>query len=335
MSKLPKHIVRLILLIVAFLVVAPVAKSYFTADSFYRYGHYRADSVQQIASHEPAYQTPRYCQICHSARHAQWSANSHRTVICEVCHGAAQGHPQNGKLPIPSDTIKLCSQCHEAMPGRPRTQPQINVAVHSNGQQCIVCHNPHAPKIVATAAKVTGDAAAGKQRAAACGSCHGENGVSPNDTWPNLAGQHAAYLVKILSAYKSGAQKDVMMSPLAQTLSDADVQNLAAHFSSLTCKNGTGQASNGDVEAGRALAKNCAACHGETGHTTNPAWPKLAGQKEVYLVNALKAFRAGLRKDPMMAGVARALSDTDIANLAAYFAGQSCQAQVQVHARND
>ncbi|MGZ5617205.1 MAG: c-type cytochrome, partial [Usitatibacter sp.] len=59
------------------------------------------------------------------------------------------------------------------------------------------------------------------------------------------------------------------------------------------------------------------------------AWPKLAAQKAGYLVNALKAFRAGLRKDPMMAGVARGLSDTDIANLAAYFSTQSCAPTTQ------
>ena len=170
---MPKHIVRLIAVIVVFGALAAVAKWYFTVDSFYQFGHYRAASVTEIAGQEPAYQTPRYCQACHSERHAQWSAGSHKSVICEVCHGAAQGHPQNGKLPIPKDTAKLCSLCHEAMPGRPRTQPQIDVAKHSGGQQCIVCHNPHSPKIAATAVKVTGDAKAGQQRAAACAGCHG------------------------------------------------------------------------------------------------------------------------------------------------------------------
>jgi cytochrome c553 len=58
---------------------------------------------------------------------------------------------------------------------------------------------------------------------------------------------------------------------------------------------------------------------------TNPAWPNIAGQKAVYLANTLKAFRAGLRKDPMMAGVVRSLSDADIANLAAFYAAQSCR----------
>lgn len=323
---MPKHIVRLILVVVAFGIVALIARWVFVAPSFYRYGHYRADSVSEIAAQDPAYKTPRYCQSCHSERYAQWSASNHKTVICEVCHGAAQGHPEKRKMPIPSDTVKLCTLCHEAMPGRPATQPQIRVAQHSGGQQCKLCHNPHSPKIAAAAVKVTGDVAAGKQRAAVCASCHGPDGISPNDSWPNLAGQNAAYLARILGAYQSGDQTDVMMSPMAKTLGDADVQNLAAYYATLSCKGALSAPGAGDPVSGRALAaKNCAACHGETGMGSNPAWPKLAGQKAGYLVNVLKSFRGGLRKDPMMAAVVRGLSDADIGNLAAYFATQSCQ----------
>ncbi|MBI2316680.1 MAG: c-type cytochrome [Betaproteobacteria bacterium] len=321
---MPKHIVRLLGLIAVVLVVSLLAIQFMTAESFYRFGPYRADNVTEIASLETVYQTPAYCKDCHSERHAQWSANSHKSVTCETCHGPAKGHPEKGKLPIPSDTAKLCTLCHEAMPGRPSTQPQIQVAQHANGQSCNTCHNPHAPKIVA-AAKVSGDPAAGKQRAAACASCHGDKGISPNDTWPNLAGQPAAYLAKILSAYKSGAQKDVAMTPLAKELSNADIQNLAVYYAGLSCDAPAQSKVSGDAAAGKAVAKNCAACHGETGVSSNPAWPHIAGQQPGYLVNVLKAFRAGLRKDPMMAGVTRGLSDTDIANLAAYYAGQKCR----------
>ncbi len=322
---MPKHIVRLILIIVAVLVVSAIAAPLLTVDSFYRFGHYRANAVPEIAAKEPVYQTPRYCYGCHTERRAQWSAGSHKTVICEVCHGPAQGHPQNGKLPIPTDTVRLCTQCHEAMPARPKTQPQINVAEHAGGQQCTVCHNPHSPKISTATAKVSGDVAAGKQRAAACASCHGAQGISPNDSWPDLAGQSAPYLVRILTAYKTGDQTDPIMTPLAKDLSTADIQNLATYFASLSCKSAPSGKPLGDVAAGEALAKNCAACHGEGGRGGNPAWPKLVAQKPAYLMNALKAFRAGLRKDPTMASVARGLSDTDIANLAAYYAAQGCQ----------
>ncbi len=322
---MPKHIVRIILLLAGGLALGLAAKWYFTAESFYEFGHYRADSVAQIAAHEPVFQTAAYCQDCHSERHAQWSAANHKTVVCEVCHGPGEGHPQKGKLPIPEDTRKLCTLCHERMAERPRTQPQIDPARHFPDQQCAACHNPHAPKLAGVVAKATGNARAGsKKHAESCASCHGGNGISPNDTWPNLAGQNAAYLVRILGAYKSGAQTDVMMSPVAQTLSDAEIQNLAAYYAGLSCKGAAGEKAAGDAGAGKALAKNCAACHGETGVGTNPAWPDIAGQKAVYLANTLKAFRAGLRKDPMMAGVVRGLSDADVANLAAYYAAQSC-----------
>ena len=320
---MPKHILRLTLLILAAAVVLAIAVPLLTVDSFYRFGHYRANAVPEIAAREVVYQTPRYCYGCHTERRAQWSAGSHKSVTCEVCHGPAKGHPQETKMQIPTDTVRLCTQCHEAMPARPRTQPQIDVAQHSGGQQCNICHNPHSPKISTALAQVSGNAAAGKKRASACSSCHGEAGISPNDTWPNLAGQNAAYLARILTAYHSGDQTDPIMTPLAKELSVADIQNLATYFAGLSCKPAVKKVG-GDIAAGKELAKNCAACHGEGGHGANPAWPKLAAQKPGYLVNVLKAFRAGLRKDPTMAGVARGLSDADIANLAAYYAAQGC-----------
>lgn len=159
---MPKHIVRLLLLMAAVLAAVLIAKPLLTVDSFYQYGHYRGASVAQIAGHEPVYQTAAYCAGCHAERHAQWAAGSHKPVICETCHGAALGHPQNGKLPIPADRIALCTLCHEAMPGRPRTQPQIVVASHAGDLQCTACHNPHAPKIALAAEQGKGSGAGGK-----------------------------------------------------------------------------------------------------------------------------------------------------------------------------
>jgi cytochrome c553 len=322
---MPKHILRLSYLLFAVLALALIAPRLLTVKSFYQFGHYRADSVVAIAAQQPAYQTARYCLSCHAQRVAQWSANSHKSVTCEICHGAAQGHPANSKLPIPKDTVRLCTLCHESMAGRPKAQPQIVLAQHdASGQPCVTCHNPHSPKVSASMVKVAGNAAVGKQRAASCGACHGADGNSANETWPNLAGQNAAYLARILAAYKSGDQQDAAMTPIAKGLSDADVQNLAAYFSGSGCKTAVQEKPAADVETGRGLAKNCAGCHGATGVAGNAAWPSLAGQKPAYLANALKAFRTGLRKDPTMAGVARGLSDSDIANLAAYYAVQGC-----------
>ena len=78
-----------------------------------------------------------------------------------------------------------------------------------------------------------GDAAAGKAKAASCAGCHGASGVSNNPMWPNLAGQKDAYLVKQMKAFRDGTRNDPMMSPMAKPLSDADIDNIAAYFSSL------------------------------------------------------------------------------------------------------
>ena len=76
----------------------------------------------------------------------------------------------------------------------------------------------------------------------------------------------------------------------------------------------------GDIAAGKAKASMCAGCHGADGMSLNNVWPNLAGQKAGYLVKQLKDFKSGARKDPMMAGMAKPLSDADIANISAYYA---------------
>ncbi len=77
-----------------------------------------------------------------------------------------------------------------------------------------------------------------------------------------------------------------------------------------------------DIAAGKVTANfACAECHGLNGIGVEPKFPNLAGQKNLYLVSQLKAFRAGKRKFPVMNLLARQLSDADIANVAAYFAG--------------
>ncbi len=78
-----------------------------------------------------------------------------------------------------------------------------------------------------------GDIEAGKKKAAACAACHGANGISANPIWPNLAGQKGPYIVAQLKAFKSGARKNAIMQPMAGGLSDADMENLAAYYSSL------------------------------------------------------------------------------------------------------
>jgi hypothetical protein len=183
---MPRHIVRLLLIMVGFAVLAYGAKQFFTADSFYRYEHYRGNSVADIASDKPKYKGIAYCASCHAEQLAAWSNGVHnrpdigKVVRCEVCHGAAgerdvrgmfensstgPEHPKNLKLIVPTDSRQLCTLCHERMTGRPLQQRQIVVAEHAGTQQCTVCHNPHSPRLNLVSASATAQAASAPVKA--------------------------------------------------------------------------------------------------------------------------------------------------------------------------
>ena len=202
------------------------------------------------------------------------------------------------------------------------------------------------------------DANAGKEKAAVCSACHGPTGVSASPMFPNLAGQNAAYTIKQLNDFKSGARTDAMMAPMAVNLSDADIADLAAHFASLPSANEQAASASsadsstdtatknapvaghveivsstpaaaiyrGDVAAGKSKAATCAACHGADGNSLIPIYPSLAGQSANYIAKQLADFKSGERKDPVMAGMVAALSEEDMNDLAAYFAVQSTKA---------
>ncbi|MGH2449599.1 MAG: c-type cytochrome [Chloroflexota bacterium] len=173
-----------------------------------------------------------------------------------------------------------------------------------------------------------GNAAAGRSRAGECAACHGFEGASTGPVWPNLAGQKYAYLVEQLQAFRNGARKDPVMTPIAQQLSAKDVRDLAAYFSAQKGAPPTAspQATASHAEAGSSLAFQCTACHGLKGMSPTSAraaaWPNLAGQKYGYLVAQIKAFQDGTRRNPLMSPMARRLSGKDARDLAAYFSVQ-------------
>ena len=75
----------------------------------------------------------------------------------------------------------------------------------------------------------------------------------------------------------------------------------------------------GSVEEGKTKARACQVCHGQGGASTNPTYPRLAGQHAKYIVKQLKAFKAGTRKDPIMNGMASTLTEEDMEDVAAFF----------------
>jgi len=160
------------------------------------------------------------------------------------------------------------------------------------------------------------DIKAGEQKAPMCFGCHGQNGNSSNAQWPSLAGQQETYLVNQLKAFKSGDRKNTMMQSMAANLSDDDINNLAAYFSSQKMASAGGDPTL--AQSGKEKAGMCFGCHG-TSAEGKGQFPRLAGQHPDYLVAQLKSFKEGSRISGPMQAVTASLAEEDYSALAAYF----------------
>jgi len=174
--------------------------------------------------------------------------------------------------------------------------------------------------LVAQPALAEGDVEAGKQLAYTCLGCHGIEGYRnayPSFRVPKLGGQKATYLEVALKGYRAGTREHPTMQGQAMSLSDQEIQDVAAYLSSI---NDDAVAAGGTQGASFDKAAACAACHGQNGISVNAMWPTLAGQHEDYLVHAIRQYKAGARKDPVMSAQAAMIAEEDIPLLAAYFA---------------
>jgi cytochrome c553 len=86
--------------------------------------------------------------------------------------------------------------------------------------------------LAANAPVFAGDPAAGQKKSQACAACHGPDGNSQAPDFPKIAGQHYDYLLKALKDYRSGARKNLIMAPLVTNLTQRDIEDLAAYYSS-------------------------------------------------------------------------------------------------------
>lgn len=179
--------------------------------------------------------------------------------------------------------------------------------------------------LTAPAALAAGDAEAGRMKAETCFGCHGVpnyTNVYPTFEVPKLGGQHAERLVAALQAYRSGARQHPTMTAQASSLSDQDIEDIAAYFASMQEGGSAEPPRGGDADAGKEKAATCAGCHGADGKSPNAMYPVLASQYADYIVHALKSYQTGQRKDPIMSTFASALTEQDMEDLAAWFASQ-------------
>ena len=170
-----------------------------------------------------------------------------------------------------------------------------------------------------------GDSARGKILADTCEGCHavpGYNNVYPTYHVPRIAGQSAEYLVSALQLYRDGDREHPTMVAQAASMSDQDIDDIAAYIASVA------EPVTGDEVSGVAPAKTstCAACHGSAGRSALPTNPSLAGQHADYLRLALVQYQQGVRKGPNAAVMQAQLlqvNDADLDEIAAFYARQS------------
>jgi cytochrome c553 len=171
---------------------------------------------------------------------------------------------------------------------------------------------------------------AGPITVTACLPCHG-GGAAVAPTFPTLNGQHAVYLDKQLREYKSGKRKGQTMAPLIGPLKKQQIPAMAAHFAGQTPARGVVEnpelAARGKVlyEEGNRTSgvPGCIGCHlpNAVGYQR---YPRLAGQRQAYIVQQLLDFKSGTRSNDrarVMRAVAGRLTDEEIRAIAEYLAG--------------
>jgi len=189
--------------------------------------------------------------------------------------------------------------------------------------------------VISLQAVAEGDASAGQAKSAICAACHGADGNSVVPNWPKLAGQHTGYMERQVTLIKSGARNVPEMVGIVATMSDEDIQDIAAWFSSQT--NNGGVADEAAVFLGQRIYKAgnaetgvpaCMSCHGPGGEG-NPlaGYPALAGQHATYVSKMLTGFRMGFNwgdddaPSEVMNGAALQLSKEEIEAVANYIQG--------------
>lgn len=154
-----------------------------------------------------------------------------------------------------------------------------------------------------------------------CVKCHGEDGNASASGMPNLSAQHPDYFVESMKAYVEGSRNHGLMKKLAANLDDTTLTSMGVYYA-VQVPARTDTTGDGDTDLGKILSEPCAACHGADGNADGANMPTLAGQDARYFVKAMQAYKDGKRKHEQMFDAVDELSDADINNLAAFYAGQ-------------
>jgi len=170
-----------------------------------------------------------------------------------------------------------------------------------------------------------GDAARGRDKAEACAACHGPAGNSETPLTPSLAGQPATFVEMQLILFRAKVRKVPAMQEMARPLADADIDDIAAFYAAQQPARQAGPRRDERFRRGAELADamRCGQCHGRD-YLGGGQMPRLAGQREDYLLHAMRDFQGNARVgfDTSMLGILYGVAERDLEALAHYLARQ-------------
>ncbi len=173
-----------------------------------------------------------------------------------------------------------------------------------------------------------GNSSTGKNAAQSCAGCHGRDGNSSVAEFPPLAALDAQYFAKAMREYRDGQRKSAHMNNIARKMSDTTITTLAAYFAAQEPKISTSQSTTSHAEFdpagdGERASQACVGCHGDGHVNPQPGTPRLTGLQRDYLVASINAYRSGTRRHDLMKTFVAKLSESDIENIALYWALQT------------
>ena len=154
-----------------------------------------------------------------------------------------------------------------------------------------------------------------------CVKCHGEDGNASGSGMPNLTAQDPVYFVQSMQAYRSGERGHRLMQKLVTELDDDTLLKMGT-FYAVQAPRRTETTGDGNPDLGQGLTEGCGSCHGADGNPSGANMPTLAGQDARYFVKAMAAYKDGKRPHQKMFEAVEGLSEADVQNLAAFYAGQ-------------
>jgi cytochrome c553 len=255
------------------------------------------------------------------------------STACAQCHGTDGASIAPGMPHIAGQRTVYIYRMLQAFQTRERTNDPMNHAVGFLNEEAMLAVSTYfasqlpvspspATEVTQSAEGSSSDPFAGiRGSMKKCIKCHGKDGNSDAPGMPSLSAQDPEYFVAAMNAYRDGDRAHKLMKKLVTPLDQASISQMGV-FYAVQVPTQTQTQGEGDANAGGQGAESCANCHGADGNATGSDMPTLAGQDARYFIKAMAAYRDGERQHEGMFNAANELSESELQNLATFYAAQ-------------